>query len=157
MATISRESSFTRFSAGPAPDTSNILWKANITGIQPYIAAFDGLIFVGTNTSMVAIDQTGKIVWRHGNSPQQNMANRLRNRLLTHHSCEGSCLNPQTGKILWTSSHLALTQEFSTASLQPRSKKCFTLKLIRIFKLGIFPILLIRQLWLGKLTFRAGT
>src|SRR5512136_2100912 len=50
------DSSFTRFSAGPAPDTSNILWKANITGIQPDITAFGGLIFVGTNTSMVAVD-----------------------------------------------------------------------------------------------------
>ena len=42
--------SFTRFSAGSAPNTSSILWKANITGIQPYITAFDGLIFVGTNS-----------------------------------------------------------------------------------------------------------
>ena len=57
--------SFTRFSAGPAPDTSSILWKANITGIQSYIAAFDGMIFVCTNTSVVALDkETGNVLWK---------------------------------------------------------------------------------------------
>ncbi len=35
----------TRFSAGPAPITSNVLWKANITGIQPYLTAFNGKIY----------------------------------------------------------------------------------------------------------------
>ena len=53
----------TRFSAGPAPSTSSILWKANVTGIQPYLAAFNGMIFVCTNTSVVALDQTGKVAW----------------------------------------------------------------------------------------------
>src|SRR5208337_2577022 len=48
------DSSFTRFSAGPAPDTSNVLWKTNITGIQPYLAAFDGMIFTCTYNSVVA-------------------------------------------------------------------------------------------------------
>jgi hypothetical protein len=33
------DSAFTRFSNGPAPATSEILWKANITGIQSYISA----------------------------------------------------------------------------------------------------------------------
>ena len=51
------DSSFSRFSAGPAPDTSAILWKANVTGIQTYISAFDGMVFVGTNTSVAALDK----------------------------------------------------------------------------------------------------
>ena len=42
------DSSFSRSSAGPAPATSNVLWKTNITGIEPYIVAFDGKIFVCT-------------------------------------------------------------------------------------------------------------
>ena len=57
------DQSFTRFSAGPAPDTSNILWKANVPGIQPYLTAFDGLIFVSTDTSLVAVNQAGQIAW----------------------------------------------------------------------------------------------
>ena len=50
------DESFTRFSAGPAPNMPSILWKTNVPGIQPDLAAFDGLIFVGTNTSMVAVN-----------------------------------------------------------------------------------------------------
>ena len=59
------DSSFSRFSAGPAPETSNILWKANVSGIQTYLSAFGGLIYVGTNTSVVALNQqTGEQVWK---------------------------------------------------------------------------------------------
>ena len=36
------DSSFSRFSAGPAPDTPDLLWKANVTGIQTYLSAFGG-------------------------------------------------------------------------------------------------------------------
>jgi len=96
------DSSSSRFSAGPAPDTSNILWKANVTGIQPYIAAFDGMIFVCTNNSVVAIDQTGNIVWNTtiqmiGNWP---IAYEIDD---SHMVVESSCLDPLTGNILWTS------------------------------------------------------
>ena len=31
------DSSFSRFSRGPAPDTPTVLWKANVTGVQTYI------------------------------------------------------------------------------------------------------------------------
>src|SRR5450759_3516887 len=58
------DASFTRFSAGPAPGISSILWKVNITGIQPYITAFDGMIFICTETSVVALDQTGTTIWK---------------------------------------------------------------------------------------------
>src|SRR3989337_1165102 len=58
------DSSFSRFSAGPAPDTSAILWKANITGIQSYVTAFDGMIFVTTTNSVVALaGETGRVLW----------------------------------------------------------------------------------------------
>ena len=36
------DSSFTRFSEGPAPEAPDILWKTNITGIQSYVSAFNG-------------------------------------------------------------------------------------------------------------------
>jgi outer membrane protein assembly factor BamB len=97
------DSSFSEFSAGPAPDTSNILWKANITGIQPYLSAFDGMIFVCTNTSVVALDQTGNIVWQTaipmvGTWP---IAYEIDD---SHMVVESTCLDPETGNILWNSS-----------------------------------------------------
>ena len=58
------DSSFSRFSAGPAPATSDILWQANVTNLQSYIAAFNGMIFVTTNSSVIALNRdTGSVVW----------------------------------------------------------------------------------------------
>ena len=98
------DSSFSRFSAGPAPTTSSILWKANVEGIQPYIAAFDGMIFVCNLTSVIAVDQSGNIVWQTavpmtGNWP---VAYEIDS---SHMVVENTCLNPQTGNILWTSTN----------------------------------------------------
>ncbi len=98
------DSSFSRFSAGPAPAASTILWKANVTGIQPYIAAFDGMIFVCNLTAVTAIDQNGNIVWEKavpmvGNWPAAYKIDD------SHLVVEGSCLDPQRGNILWTSTN----------------------------------------------------
>jgi hypothetical protein len=58
------DSSFTRFSEGPAPEAPDILWKTNITGIQSYVSAFNGKIFVTTKTEVYALDKdTGSILW----------------------------------------------------------------------------------------------
>ncbi|MDX1814160.1 MAG: hypothetical protein R3319_05160, partial [Candidatus Bathyarchaeia archaeon] len=58
------DSSFTRFSEGPAPEAPDILWKTNITGIQSYVSAFNGKIFVTTKTEVYALDRdTGDILW----------------------------------------------------------------------------------------------
>lgn len=120
------DSSFARFSSGPAPDTSQVLWKANITGIQPYIAAFDGLIFVGTNTSIVAIDQNGNVAWQtpismNGTWP---IAYKIDN---SHMVVEGTCLNPTTGNILWTSSSFSEdTGIFSANVYSPEQKMFYT-------------------------------
>src|SRR3990170_7563067 len=43
------DSSFTRFSSGPAPEAPDIMWKTNITGIHAYISAFNGKVFAITN------------------------------------------------------------------------------------------------------------
>lgn len=122
------DSSFTRFSAGPAPDTSNILWKANITGIQPYITAFDGLIFVGTNTSMVAVDQTGKIVWQTEISMNKTwpIACEIDD---SHMIVESSCLDPTTGKILWTSSSFCADTGIFNANVYSPEEKLFYIKI----------------------------
>jgi outer membrane protein assembly factor BamB len=122
------DSSFTRFSEGPAPDTSNILWKANITGIQPYITAFNGMIFVGTNTSIVAVDQTGKIVWSTDIPMNKTwpIAYKIDD---THMIVEGSCLNISTGKLLWSSSSFSSDTGIFNANVYSPEEKLFYVKL----------------------------
>jgi hypothetical protein len=56
---------FTRFSEGPAPEVPDILWKTNITGIQSYLTAFNGKVFVTTSTEVIALEhETGFTLWR---------------------------------------------------------------------------------------------
>ncbi len=100
------DSSFSRSSAGPAPATSNVLWKTNITGIEPYLVAFDGKIFVCTTTGVSAVDQSGQVVW-HKDIPMNGtwpVAYKIDN---THMVVEGTCLDPQTGNIIWTSTQFS--------------------------------------------------
>ena len=93
------DSSFTRFSAGPAPDTSSVLWKVNITGIQPYITAFNGMIFVCTDTSVVALDQAGNTVWK--TQIPMNKTWPIPYKIDDSHMVvESSCLETKTGNIL---------------------------------------------------------
>jgi outer membrane protein assembly factor BamB len=120
--------SFTRFSAGPAPDTSSILWKANITGIQSYIAAFDGMIFVCTNTSVVALDkETGNVLWKT-NIPMPRtwpVAYKIDDE---HMVVESSCLDPKTGDILWTSSTFSADTGIFNANVYSPEEKMFYTK-----------------------------
>ena len=116
------DESFTRFSAGPAPNMPSILWKANVPGIQPDLTAFDGLIFVGTNTSLVAVNQAGQIAW---STPiPLNKTWPIAYEIDSSHLvAEGSCLDPSTGKILWTStSFLRRHRNLHLQRLQPRNK-----------------------------------
>ena len=121
------DESFTRFSAGPAPNTSNIFWKASITGIQPYITAFDGLIFVGTNTSMVAVDQTGNIVWN--TEIPLNRTWPIAYKIDSNHLVvEGSCLDPHNGKILWTSTAFSTDTGIFNSPVYSPEQKMFYVK-----------------------------
>lgn len=121
------DSSFTRFSAGPAPDTSNILWKANITGIQPYITAFNGMIFVGTNTSIVALDQTGKTIWKTAITMNRTwpIAYKIDD---SHLVVESSCLDTNTGKLLWASSSFCADTGIFNANVYSPEEKMFYIK-----------------------------
>jgi outer membrane protein assembly factor BamB len=96
------DSSTTRFSAGPAPDTSNLLWKANITGIQPYLSAFNGKIYVCSTTTAYALDQNGNIVWQTNfpNATTWPIAYKIDN---SHMIIENYCFDPETGALLWIS------------------------------------------------------
>jgi outer membrane protein assembly factor BamB len=97
------DSSFTRFSSSPAPETSDITWQANITNLHSYLAAFDGFVFAATNESIIALDyETGAIVWSqdipiNGSWP---VAYKLDD---TRMLVESTCLETATGTILWTS------------------------------------------------------
>jgi outer membrane protein assembly factor BamB len=122
------DASFTRFSAGPAPDTSNILWKANVRGIQTYLSAFDGMIFIGTNTSVVALDkETGSILWEKEIPMPRTwpIAYKIDD---AHMVVESSCLNPKTGDILWTSSDFCADTGIFSANVYSQEEKMFYTK-----------------------------
>ncbi len=124
---VQGDSSFTRFSAGPAPDTSNTLWKTNITGIQPYIAAFDGLIFTSTSNSVVALDQTGNIVWKTAIPMNKTwpVAYKIDD---SHMIVESTCLDPKTGNILWTSASFSADTGIFNANVYSPEEQMFYVK-----------------------------
>lgn len=122
------DSSFTRFSNGPAPSTSDIVWKANVSGIQTYLSAFDGMIFVGTNTSMVALNQqTGEQVWKT-DIPMPKPWPIAYKIDADHLVVESSCLNPKTGELLWTSSQFNEDTGIFSANVYSPEEKMFYLK-----------------------------
>lgn len=97
------DSSFTRFSQGPAPEAPDILWKTNITGIQSYVSAFNGKIFVTTKTEVFALDKdTGSILW-HTEVPAPGAWPSVYKIDDTHLVIGNSSLDVETGDILWTS------------------------------------------------------
>ena len=122
------DSSFTRFNPGPAPDKPDILWKANVTGIQTYLSAFDGMIFVGTNTSVAALDgETGSIVWETAIPMPRSwpIAYKIDG---SHLVVENSCLDPKTGKILWTSSTFNEDTGIFSANVYSPEERMFFIK-----------------------------
>lgn len=97
------DSSFTRFSAGPAPQTPESLWTANITGVQAYLSAFNGKVFVTTKTMVIAMDKdTGDILW-NTTVPAPGPWPEVYKIDDTHLVIGNSSLDTETGKILWTS------------------------------------------------------
>lgn len=117
------DSSFTRYSNGPAPSTSDILWKANLTGLHSYIAAFNGKVFATANHSVYALDrETGHTIWSktipmNGTWPVAYKIDE------TYMIVESSCLEISTGKILWTSTDFcADTGNFNSNVYSPEEK-----------------------------------
>lgn len=94
---------FTRFSAGPAPEAPDVLWKTNITGIQSYVTAFNGKVFVTTKTTVYALDrETGAILWST-EVPAPGAWPAVYKIDDTHLVIGNSSLDIETGRILWTS------------------------------------------------------
>ena len=100
---IHGDPSFTRFSAGPAPESSDILWKTTVEGIQSYLTAFNGKIFVTTETSVFALDKDmGATVWKTALPSSQRWSAVF--KIDDNHLVIGPyCLDPENGEILWTS------------------------------------------------------
>jgi len=122
------DSSFSRFSNGPAPDTSTVLWKANVTGVQTYISAFDGKVFVGTNTSVVALNKdTGTTIWETSVPMPRDwpVAYKIDD---SHMVVESSCLDPRTGNIVWTSDAFCADTGIFNANVYSPEEKMFYIK-----------------------------
>jgi outer membrane protein assembly factor BamB len=122
------DASFTRFSAGPAPNAPDIMWKTNITGIQSYITAFNGKVFVTNSTTIFALDEkTGIIIWNTtvpgiGRWPTAYKIDD------THMVIGKSCLDPETGSILWTSDDFTANAAFFAVSTYSPEEKMFYTK-----------------------------
>jgi outer membrane protein assembly factor BamB len=121
------DSSFTRFSEGPAPDTSSVLWKVNITGIQPYITAFNGMIFVCTETSVVALDQGGNTLWKT-QIPMNKTWPTPYKIDDSHMVVESSCLETKTGNLLWTSPTFTTDTGIFNSNVYSPEEKMFYIK-----------------------------
>ena len=120
------DSSTTRFSMGPAPDTSNVQWITTITGIQPYLSAFNGKIYVCSFSTAYALDQSGRIVWE--TTLPFNSTWPIAYKIDSSHMViENYCLNPETGEILWISSDFnAFTGIFNSNVYSPEEQMFYT-------------------------------
>ena len=97
------DSSATRFSAGPGPEVGDVMWKTKITGIQSYLAAFNGKVFVCTKTTVFALDKdTSSIVWSTS-VPSPGRWPAVYKIDETHMVVGNSSLDIETGRILWNS------------------------------------------------------
>jgi outer membrane protein assembly factor BamB len=123
------DSSFTRFSAGPAPEVADILWKTNISNIRSYISAFNGKVFVIGNTTVFAIDrETGSIIW-NTTVPTPGSWPTVYKIDDAHMVVGNSCLHPDTGRILWTSANFsAAPQPLFSYNVYSPEEKMFYLK-----------------------------
>ena len=117
------DASFTRFSAGPAPEAPDIMWKTNITGIQSYVSAFNGKVFVTNNTTVFALDkETGSIIWKT-TVPAPGRWPTVYKIDDAHMVIGTSCLDPETGLILWNSTDFnANAANFAGGAYVPEEK-----------------------------------
>lgn len=122
------DSSFSRYSAGPAPSTPDILWKTNLTNIHSYLAAFNGMVFVSAGSEIIALDpETGQIIWRktiymNGTWPVAYKIDE------THMIVESTCLDIETGQILWTSTNFCADSGNFNSNVYSPEEKMFYVK-----------------------------
>ena len=122
-------SSFTRFSAGPAPEAPDILWKTNLTGIQSYISAFNGMVFVTANTTVYALNrETGATIW-HTTVASPGRWPAVYKIDDSHMVVGNACLDPATGQILWTSGNFSTNANTFSAGVYSPEEKMFYVKI----------------------------
>jgi eukaryotic-like serine/threonine-protein kinase len=125
---IQGDASFTRFSQGPAPEAPDILWKTNMTGIQSYVAAFNGKIFVTTSTRVIALDKdTGAVVW---NSTVQGPDRWPTVYKIdeTHMIVGKTCFNIDTGTVVWVSTNFSPSASDFAAGCYSAEQEMFYVK-----------------------------
>ncbi len=121
--------SSTHFSAGPAPEAPDFLWKTNITGVQSYVSAFNGKVFVTTKTAVFALDrETGSILW-NTTVPAPGPWPAVYKIDDTHLVVGNSSLDTETGRILWTSANFSASPSpFFVANVYSPEEKMFYVK-----------------------------
>jgi outer membrane protein assembly factor BamB len=116
------DQSFTRFSAGPAPEAPDVMWKTNITGVQPYVTAFNGKVFVAATTNVIALDKdTGSTIW-NDTLPALGQWVAVYKIDDTRLVIGKYCLEIETGKILWVSDNFSTTNYYAPGVYSPEEK-----------------------------------
>jgi outer membrane protein assembly factor BamB len=122
---IHGDSGFTRSSQGPAPESSEILWKATVEGIESYVTAFNGKVFVTTATEVIALDKdTGATVWSTPFPSSQRWPAVFKideNHLVVAQYC----LEIESGDILWTSEEFSAKVSYWAESVYSPEEKMF--------------------------------
>ena len=122
---IHGDSGFTRYSEGPAPESAGILWKTTIEGIESYVAAFNGKIFVTTATNVIALDKdTGAIIW-NTTFPDSQRWPAVFKIDETHLIISNYCLETENGEILWTSDEFSAKVSYWAESVYSPEEKMF--------------------------------
>jgi outer membrane protein assembly factor BamB len=121
------DASFTGSSAGPAPEAPDILWKTNITGVQSYLSAFNGMVFAANSTAIFALDrENGNIIWAT-NVPSIGRWPAVYKIDETHMVAGSSCLDIATGRVLWTNSTFSPNvANFGAGTYDPVEKTFYT-------------------------------
>jgi outer membrane protein assembly factor BamB len=121
--------SSTHFSAGPAPEAPDFLWKTNITGVQSYVTAFNGKVFATTKTSVFALDrENGSILW-NTTVPAPGQWPAVYKIDDTHLVVGNSSLDIDTGCVLWTSANFSASfSPFFVANVYSPEEKMFYVK-----------------------------
>ena len=122
---IHGDSGFTRYSEGQAPESADILWKTTIEGIESYVAAFNGKIFVTTATDVIALDKdTGAIIWNTTLPDRQRWPAVFKIDDI-HLIISNYCLETETGNILWTSEEFSAKVSNWAESVYSTEEKMF--------------------------------
>lgn len=122
---IHADPGFTRYSGGPAPESSDILWKTKIEGIQSYVTAFNGKVLVTTSTSVIALDKdTGAIIWNSTFPRRQRWPAVF--KIDDDSLVVGPyCFETETGEILWESDEFSAKVSYWAESVYSPEEKMF--------------------------------